>query len=158
MGGEGGGGVANMAKLHFFKRDGIFSSIWHLRPNEQSDCDKQWGMWTTKVMYMYFFNWLVYAVLGCMSESQTFLPWTEQVKQINEELFLSMDWKWHTVPQNKSYKHDWLTVCAVAERGVLCTGVFLLLLLSHNTIWPEYVPPTIKLGWNLANVTDVTPD
>lgn len=58
----------------------------------------------------------------------------------------------------KSSVSDWLTVWAVADSGVLWTGVFLLLLLSHRTIWPEYVPPTIKLGWNLANVTDVTPD
>lgn len=39
-----------------------------------------------------------------------------------------------------------ITVCAAADRGVLCTGVRLLLLLSHNTICPEYVPPTTRLG------------
>lgn len=50
------------------------------------------------------------------------------------------------------------TVCAAAERGVLCTGVLLLLLLSHRTICPEYVPPTTTLGWNLANAADITAD
>lgn len=50
------------------------------------------------------------------------------------------------------------TVCAAADRGVLCTGVLLLLLLSHRTICPEYVPPTTTLGWNLANAADVTAD
>lgn len=50
------------------------------------------------------------------------------------------------------------TVCAAADRGVLCTGVLLLLLLSHRTIWPEYVPPTTTLGWNLANAADMTAD
>lgn len=50
------------------------------------------------------------------------------------------------------------TVCAAADRGVLCTGVLLLLLLSHSTICPEYVPPTTTLGWNLANAADITAD
>lgn len=50
------------------------------------------------------------------------------------------------------------TVCAAADRGVLCTGVLLLLLLSHRTICPEYVPPTTTLGWNLANAADITAD
>lgn len=39
-----------------------------------------------------------------------------------------------------------LTVCAAADSGVLCTGVLLLLRLSHSTIWPEYVPPTTRFG------------
>lgn len=51
-----------------------------------------------------------------------------------------------------------LTVCAAAVRGLLWTGVRLLLRLSQSTIWPEYVPPIIKLGWNLANVADITAD
>ena len=51
-----------------------------------------------------------------------------------------------------------LTVWAFADNGVRCTGVCLLLRLSHNTIWPQYVPPTIKLGWNRANIVDMTPD
>lgn len=51
-----------------------------------------------------------------------------------------------------------LTVCAAADRGVLWTGVRLLLLLSHRTICPEYVPPTTRLGWNLANPADITSD
>ena len=50
------------------------------------------------------------------------------------------------------------TVCAAADRGVLCTGVLLLLLLSHSTICPEYVPPTTTLGWNLAKAADITAD
>lgn len=50
------------------------------------------------------------------------------------------------------------TVCAAADSGVLWTGVRLLLLLSHKTICPEYVPPTTRLGWNLANPTDITSD
>lgn len=50
------------------------------------------------------------------------------------------------------------TVCAAADRGVLCTGVLLLLLLSHSTICPEYVPPTTTFGWNLANAADITAD
>lgn len=56
-------------------------------------------------------------------------------------------------------KGEWsLTVCAAADRGVLWTGVRLLLLLSHRTICPEYVPPTTRLGWNLANPADITSD
>lgn len=51
-----------------------------------------------------------------------------------------------------------LTVCAAADSGVLCTGVLLLLRLSHSTIWPEYVPPTTRFGWNFANVADITAD
>lgn len=31
----------------------------------------------------------------------------------------------------------WLTVCAAADKGVLCTGVLRWLRLSHRTIWPE---------------------
>ena len=50
------------------------------------------------------------------------------------------------------------TVCAAADSGVLCTGVRLLLRLSHNTICPEYVPPTTRLGWNLAKQDDITAD
>lgn len=50
------------------------------------------------------------------------------------------------------------TVCAAADRGVLWIGVRLLLLLSHRTICPEYVPPTTTLGWNLANDADITAD
>ncbi len=50
------------------------------------------------------------------------------------------------------------TVWAEAERGVLCTGVRLLLRLSHRTICPEYVPPTTRLGWNCANAADITAD
>lgn len=51
-----------------------------------------------------------------------------------------------------------LTVCAAADRGVLWTGVRRWLRLSHRTICPEYVPPTTRLGWNLANPTDTTDD
>lgn len=50
------------------------------------------------------------------------------------------------------------TVCAAADSGVLCTGVLLLLLLSHRTICPEYVPPTTMFGWNFANDVDITAD
>lgn len=50
------------------------------------------------------------------------------------------------------------TVWAEADSGVLCTGVRLLLRLSHRTIWPEYVPPTTRLGWNCANAADITAD
>lgn len=52
----------------------------------------------------------------------------------------------------------WLTVCAAADKGVRCTGVLRWLRLSHRTIWPEYVPPTTKLGWNRAKQTDITED
>lgn len=51
-----------------------------------------------------------------------------------------------------------LTVCAAADRGVLWTGVRRWLRLSHRTICPEYVPPTTRLGWNLAKPTDTTGD
>ena len=47
-------------------------------------------------------------------------------------------------------------VCAEAESGDRCTGVLLLSLLSQRTIWPEYVPPIIRLGWNRAKVADMT--
>lgn len=51
-----------------------------------------------------------------------------------------------------------LTVWAAADRGVLWTGVRRWLRLSHRTICPEYVPPTNRLGWNLAKPTDTTGD
>lgn len=37
-------------------------------------------------------------------------------------------------------------------------GVLFCTRLSQSTIWPEYVPPKIKFGWNLANVVAVTGD
>ena len=49
-----------------------------------------------------------------------------------------------------------ITVCDAADNEDLCIGVLLLLLLSHITIWPEYVPAIIKLGWNFAKQHDVT--
>lgn len=62
---------------------------------------------------------------------------------------------WHEISAHRVVQR---TVCAAADRGVLCIGVLLLLLLSHSTIWPEYVPPTTTLGWNLANAADITAD
>lgn len=49
-----------------------------------------------------------------------------------------------------------ITVCEAADNDERCIGVRLLLRLSHMTIWPEYVPPMIKFGWNLAKQHDVT--
>lgn len=66
---------------------------------------------------------------------------------------------------NKRQNLNWIkcnvrfiTVCAAADKGVLWTGVRLLLLLSHRTICPEYVPPTTRLGWNFAKPADITSD
>lgn len=38
------------------------------------------------------------------------------------------------------------TVWAEADNGVRCIGVLFSTLLSHSTIWPEYVPPTTRFG------------
>ena len=50
------------------------------------------------------------------------------------------------------------TVWAVEDNGVFCTGVLFLFRLSHKTICPEYVPPTMRFGWNFAKQTDITAD
>lgn len=39
--------------------------------------------------------------------------------------------------ETQTLHRDPPTVCAAADSGVLCTGVRLLLRLSHRTIWPE---------------------
>ena len=50
------------------------------------------------------------------------------------------------------------TVWALADNGVRWIGVLFCTRLSQRTIWPEYVPPRIKFGWNLAKVVDITGD
>ena len=57
---------------------------------------------------------------------------------------------WCKVKQGSS-----LTVCAAADRGVLCTGVRRWLRLSHSTICPEYVPP--PPGWDETWQSPQTP-
>lgn len=53
-------------------------------------------------------------------------------------------------------KSSWHTVCALAFNGLRCIGVRFWTRLSHRTICPEYVPPRIKFGWNLAKHDDIT--